>query len=110
MIILESSWATKCKNDCGIQNDKIKIIKVMTIWESVEKLMGVGMKTEYEIKKNIKIVKRKIVIILESVAKLMGGGRKIRYEVKNITNMIIEIMIILESDVKLIKLVGIYVL
>ena len=60
--------------------------------------------------KNIKIVKRKIVIILESVAKLMGGGRKIRYEVKNITNMIIEIMIILESDVKLIKLVGIYVL
>ena len=55
-------------------------------------------------------MKRKIVIILESVAKLMGGGRKIRYEVKNITNMIIEIMIILESDVKLIKLVGIYVL
>ena len=60
--------------------------------------------------KNIKIVKRKIVIILESFAQLMGGGRKIRYEVKNITNMIIEIMIILESDVKLMKLVGIYVL
>ena len=71
MIILESSWATKCKNDCGIQNDKIKIIKVMTIQESVEKLMSGGMKTEYEINnlkascksrdasasKNIKIVK-----------------------------------------------------